>query len=225
MQDLQRFDAVLFDCDGVLVDSEPITNGVLRDMLEEAGWKLSPAECMRLFIGKAVKDERATIEAHTGKPLTEQWLASFRARRDQQLLLRLVPIPGAAEAVELVHAQFGGRIACASGADRGKVELQLEHCGLMRFFAGRIFSGHEMPRSKPAPDVYLAAAAALGIEPGRCAVVEDTVPGTTAGVAAGATVFGFSPATAGHDAPAALRAAGARTIFTEMRDLPGLLRG
>ena len=84
-----RFDAVLFDCDGVLVDSEPITNGVLRDMLEEAGWPLTPAECMHIFLGKAVKDERARIEAHTGRPLTEAWLAAFRARRDQPFFLYL----------------------------------------------------------------------------------------------------------------------------------------
>ena len=220
-----RFDAVLFDCDGVLVDSEPITNGVLRDMLEEAGWRLAPAECMQLFLGRAVKDQRHLIERHTGRPLTDEWLAAFRARRDEQLLLRVHPVAGAVEAVERVHALFDGRIACASGADRCKVELQLRRCGLMRFFEGRIFSGHEMPRSKPAPDVYLAAAAALGADPRRCAVVEDTVPGTTAGVAAGAMVFGYSPAEAGHDAPGALRAAGAAGIFTAMRDLPALLAG
>ena len=75
---LLKFDAVLFDCDGVLVDSEPITNGVLRDMLEEAGWKLSSAECMRLFIGKAVKDEAALIEEKTGRSLTDEWLHQFR---------------------------------------------------------------------------------------------------------------------------------------------------
>ena len=218
-----RFDAVLFDCDGVLVDSEPITNGVLREMLEEAGWSLTPAECMRLFIGKAVKDERARIEAHTGKPLTEAWLAQFRERRNVRLEREVRPVEGAVDAVERVHAAFGGRIACASGADRFKVELQLARCGMARFFEGRIFSGHELPRSKPAPDVYLAAAAALGIARGRCAVVEDTVPGTLAGVAAGATVFGYSPPEAGHDAPAALRDAGAVHIFTAMRDLPALL--
>ncbi|MES2956281.1 MAG: HAD hydrolase-like protein, partial [Pseudomonadota bacterium] len=77
-----KFDAVLFDCDGVLVDSEPITNGVLRDMLEELGWKLSSDECMRLFIGKAVKDEAALIEANTGQPVTEDWMQRFRERRN-----------------------------------------------------------------------------------------------------------------------------------------------
>jgi HAD superfamily hydrolase (TIGR01509 family) len=218
-----RFDAVLFDCDGVLVDSEPITNGVLRDMLEESGWTLTPAECMRLFIGKAVKDEAALIESRTGRPLTEAWMLHFRERRNESLVRELKPIRGAVDAVAGIHALYQGRLACASGADRFKVELQLQHCGLMPYFSGRIFSGHELPRSKPAPDVYLAAAAALGVEASRCAVVEDTVTGVTAGVAAGATVFGYSPSEAGHDAPAALRAAGALTIFTDMLELQSLL--
>ena len=214
---------MLFDCDGVLVDSESITNGVLRDMLEERGWKLSAQECMQRFIGKAVKDEAALIEAHTGQPLTEDWMVRFRERRNAGLTRDLKPIPGAVEAVAKIHGLFEGRIACASGADRFKVELQLQKCGLMPYFKGRIFSGYEMPRSKPFPDVYLAAAAALGIQPARCAVVEDTVTGVAAGVAAGATVFGYSPPEAGHDAPEALRAAGASRIFVTMFELPDLL--
>jgi HAD superfamily hydrolase (TIGR01509 family) len=218
-----KFDAVLFDCDGVLVDSEPITNGVLRDMLEELGWKLSREECMRIFVGKAVKDEAATIEAHTGQPLTEDWMVRFRERRNEGLIKHVQAIPGATEAVTVLHQRFEGRIACASGADRFKVELQLEKCGLLPYFKGRIFSGHELPRSKPAPDVYLAAAAALRVDPARCAVVEDTVTGVTAGVAAGATVFGYSPPEAGHDAPEALKRAGASTIFTDLWQLPALL--
>lgn len=220
-----KFDAVLFDCDGVLVDSEPITNGVLRDMLEEAGWKLSSAECLRLFIGKAVKDEVVLIEEKTGRPLTDEWLREFRGRRNEGLVEGLLPVRGALEAVAQIHTLYQGRIACASGADRFKVELQLEKCGLMPYFKGRIFSGHELPRSKPAPDVYLAAAAALGVDAKRCAVVEDTVTGVMAGVAAGATVFGYSPPEAGHDAPDALRAAGASLIFIDMAKLPALLMG
>jgi HAD superfamily hydrolase (TIGR01509 family) len=218
-----KFEAVLFDCDGVLVDSEPITNGVLRDMLEESGWKLSPAECMKLFIGKAVKDEAANIEAHIGKPLTEDWMVQFRERRNQRLISEVLAIRNVVSAVTQLHKAYAGRIACASGADRFKVELQLEKCGLMPFFKGRIFSGHEMPRSKPAPDVYLAAAAALGVDPRRCAVVEDTVTGVTAGIAAGATVFGYSPPEVGHDNPAALKQAGASLVFADMADLPVLL--
>ena len=220
---MAKFEAVLFDCDGVLVDSESITNGVLREMLEDLGWKLSSEECMRIFIGKALKDERAQIEAQTGRPLDDAWLASFRERRNEQLMLRVEAVRGAVDAVRQIHERFGGRIACASGADRAKVELQLEKCGLMPFFRGRVFSGHELPRSKPAPDVYLAAAAALGVDPAHCAVIEDTSIGATAGVAAGATVFGYSPPEAGHDTPAALRAVGAAAVFTDMAQLPGLL--
>jgi len=192
-------------------------------MLEELGWKLSAEECMRLFVGKAVKDERGLIEARTGRPLADDWLVRFRERRNVDLIGRVQPIRGAIGAVAVIHDRLEGRIACASGADRFKVELQLDKCGLMPYFAGRIFSGHEMPRSKPAPDVYLAAAEALGVEPGRCAVVEDTVTGVAAGIAAGATVFGYSPPEAGHDAPAALRAAGAVHIVSDMALLPQLL--
>ena len=218
-----RIEAVLFDCDGVLVDSERITNAVLREMLEELGWNLNTDECMRIFMGKAVKDERGLIESHTGQPLTEDWLVRFRERRNVNLIQGVLPIRGAVAAVALTHERFEGRIACASGADRFKVELQLDKCGLMPYFAGRVFSGHEQPRTKPAPDVYLAAAAALNVDPARCAVIEDTATGVAAGVAAGATVFGYSPAEAGHDAPQILRDAGALRIFTDMAQLPGLL--
>jgi len=213
---------VLFDCDGVLVDSEGITNGVLRDMLEELGWKLTREECMRIFLGKAVKDEKALIEAKTGGELREDWFVRFRERRNEQLLAGVQPIRHAVQAVESISACFAGRIACCSGADRWKVEMQLAKCGLLPFFDGRIFSGHEMPRSKPHPDVYLAAMEHLGVLPARCLVVEDTVTGAAAGVAAGCTVYGYSPPEAGHDAPAALRAAGARVVFADMADLPRL---
>lgn len=215
-----KFDAVLFDCDGVLVDSERITNGVLREMLGELGWKLTPAECMRIFVGKAVKDEAALIEAHTGQPLTEDWLVRFRERRNVRLAEEVAPIHGAPEAVRELHALLQGRIACASGADRPKVEMQLLKCGMYDFFEGRIFSGHDLPRSKPAPDVYLAAIEAVQVPPGRCVVIEDTITGVTAGIAAGATVWGYSPPEAGHDTADALRRAGASFVFTRMQDLP-----
>ena len=217
------FDAILFDCDGVLVDSEPITNGVLCQMLNEAGWALPPAECMRLFIGRTVRSEAARIERETGRPLTDAWMAEFYARRNARLQAELLAIPGALDAVRAVHARLGGRIACASGADRQKVEMQLAQVGLTPYFAGRIFSGHEMPATKPAPDVYLAAAAAVGVPPARCLVVEDTVTGVTAGVAAGATVVGYSPSSVGHGSPEALRAAGAVCIIASMAELPALL--
>jgi HAD superfamily hydrolase (TIGR01509 family) len=217
------FDAVLFDCDGVLVDSEPITNRVLTDMLGELGWQLSVEETLRIFVGKAVKDEAALIEARTGYAITADWLMQFRARRNAALDRELVAIPGAAAAVRALHSALNGRIAVASGADRIKVELQLAKAGILECFEGRIFSGHETPRSNPYPDVYLAASAALGVDPRRCAVVEDTVTGATAGVAAGATVFGYCPSELGHSSATALHGAGAAQIFRDMAGLPRLL--
>nr|WP_077032952.1 HAD family phosphatase [Pelomonas sp. KK5] len=218
-----KFEAILFDCDGVLVDSETITHIVLQRMLAEAGWTLGLDECMRLFIGKLVRDQAPLIERMTGRPLTEEWLSSFRAARNKALANELEVIPGAPAAVAALREASGGRIACASGADRPKIELQLRKVGLYELFEGRIFSGHEMPRSKPAPDVYLAAAAALGADPRRCAVIEDTATGVTAGVAAGATVFGYAPGGPSHGSPEQLLAAGASHVFTDMAQLPALL--
>lgn len=214
-----KFDAVLFDCDGVLVDSEPITNGVLRDMLEEQGWSMSVQECMQHFVGKAVMDERASIEARTGKPLTPEWMAEFRARRNAALQADVAAIANVHDAVQRIHAGYAGRIACASGADLPKVLLQLRKVALLSFFEGRAFSGHDTPRSKPFPDVYLAAATALGVDAARCAVVEDTPTGIAAGVAAGATVFGYAP----QGQEDVLLQAGASHVFVDMAELPGLL--
>ena len=214
-----RFDAVLFDCDGVLVDSEPIVHRVLRDMLEERGWSLTEHYCHQIFLGRRVVDEREQIERETGQPLTPEWLAAFQARRNAALTDQLLAVPNIHAAVHALHTRLDARIACASGADRNKVELQLRKVGLIDYFDGRIFSGHETPRSKPHPDVYLAAAAALGVDPRRCAVVEDTTTGIAAGVAAGATVFAYLPEGDGQ----ALRAAGAHAVFADMAHLPALL--
>jgi HAD superfamily hydrolase (TIGR01509 family) len=196
MTPVPLFDAVLFDCDGVLVDSEPITNGVLREVLNESGWAITQAECLAVFIGKAVRDERARIEAETGKPLTEAWMRAFYARRDVRLRAELKAMDGALQAVATAHHHTAGRIACASGADKAKVVMQIEMAGMALYFEDRIFSGHDLPRSKPAPDVYLAAAAHLRADPSRCLVIEDTATGVRAGLDAGATVWGYCPA--GH---------------------------
>jgi HAD superfamily hydrolase (TIGR01509 family) len=215
-----KFNAVLFDCDGVLVDSESITCGVLRDMLEERGWAMTLQQCMDIFVGHMVTDKRAEIEAQTGLPITQEWMLAFRERRNAALVADIQAIPNVHAAVKAVHQSMNGRIACASGADRFKVEMMLTQVGLADYFAGNIFSGHEMPRSKPHPDVYLAAAAHLGVNPTRCAVVEDTTIGVRAGVSAGATVFGYAPLGDGQ----ALRDAGASVVFSDMAELPGLMR-
>lgn len=219
----ESFDAVLFDCDGVLVDSESITNRVLRDMLNASGWPITTEECLRSFIGKTVRSQAALIEQHTGQPLTDAWMAQFYALRNEALHAELVAIDGAVQAVEHIHAAFSGRIACASGADRAKVEMQLAKVGLSTYFDGRVFSGHEMPRSKPFPDVYFAAADALGANPARCLVIEDTLTGVQAGVAAGATVWGYFPQDQGHAQSGDLTAAGASRIFSRMDELRALL--
>ena len=215
-----KFEAILFDCDGVLVDSEPIVNGVLRDMLEERGWAMSTQDCMDYFLGKTVRDERVAIEAHTGQALTEDWMALFYERRNAELRERLAIITGAHAAVDAAHKHTLARIACASGADRFKVEMQLTQVGLIDFFEGCVFSGHEMPRSKPAPDVYLAAAHHLNAPPTQCLVIEDSTVGVRAGVAAGATVWAYCP-TPAHGP--ALLAAGAIRLLGSMSELPGLL--
>jgi HAD superfamily hydrolase (TIGR01509 family) len=212
--------AILFDCDGVLVDSEAITCGVLRDQLEASGWSMTLAECMDRFIGRTVREQAPEIEARTGQPFTEAWLQNFYQRRNEALSADLQIIPDAHLAVQAAHDRVQGRIACASGADRFKVEMMLTQVGLIPFFAGRIFSGHEMARSKPAPDVYLAAASFLQTPGEDCLVIEDTPVGVTAGVAAGATVWAYCPLLA---AGPALLQAGAQRLFASMAELPDLL--
>lgn len=211
-----NFQAVLFDCDGVLVDSEAITCGVLRDMFEEQGWRMTLTECMQRFVGYTVKSRRELIEANTGVPLTDDWLQQFFERRNVQLEQRISAIDGVHDAVQHLSEQCDGHIAVASGADRHKVEMMLRKVGLHDFFAGRIFSGHEMPRSKPHPDVYLAAAAHLQVDPARCLVIEDTPVGVAAGVRAGSAVWGYAPAGAGAQT---LLDAGVVKVFGHMREL------
>lgn len=215
--------AVLFDCDGVLVDSERITNTVLRAMLHELGWVISVEDCLRLFVGKMFRDEAPLIAKHTGFWIDDVWMAEFRARRDIALQEKLRVIPGAVDAVRAVALAYPDRIACASSADRPKIEMQLRKVGLYDVFAGRIFSGLELEHSKPAPDVYLAAASALGIDPAEAAVIEDSPTGVRAGHAAGAHVFGYSPDSPVHHRPEQLLAVGADETFADMADLPDLL--
>lgn len=218
-----KYQAILFDCDGVLVDSERITNGVLREMLTDMGWKLSEAECMKHFIGHLVQDQGELIKKHTGQQIDDAWIEAFRIRRNQALHASLTAIEHIHEALKAITDVYGTKIACASGADREKVVLQLTKTGLLHFFEGRIFSGVEMPKSKPAPDVYLAAAAALKVDPKLCAVIEDSTTGARAGVAAGCTVLAYCPDEIGHSSAQAMRDVGASAVFGSMLDLPGLL--
>lgn len=220
-----KFSAVLFDCDGVLVDSEHISNNVLREMLEELGLTMTQREVGFHFNGKTMKDELRWISCQVGRSLPKDWLFEFWQRRNAMLSLHLEPIQNAKQAVQLIHDRYSGLIACTSGGDRQKIELQLTKVGLLKFFKDRVFSGYEVTLSKPAPDVYLKAAYVLGVDPSKCAVIEDSVTGVQAGVAAGATVFGFlNPEDKfGLTSAEELLQAGAWSLFTDMNALPDLL--
>ena len=218
-----RFDCVIFDCDGVLVDSEPIVHRVLNRVLNEIGIEITLEESMKWFLGRAVRDELGNIEARLGKPLPRNFLSEWFVRRDAALIEELEAVPHVRQAIEAIKAR-GLPVCVASGADRIKVKLQLNHTQLVELFTDdaareHIFSATEVEHSKPAPDVYLLAARTMGVDPSRCAVIEDSPTGATAGVAAGMTVFGYAASTNAD----ALRAVGVTTIFTDMRELPGLI--
>jgi beta-phosphoglucomutase-like phosphatase (HAD superfamily) len=237
-----RVDAVIFDCDGVLVDSEPITNRVLTDLLGELGLHFTLEQTMRTFMGKALREELSIIEALAGRRLPPDWYAGFVARRDAALAREVGAVPGIAHALDALE-RMGVPYAVASGADRAKMRLTLGTTGLLPRFespgaallaaappgttghrvspvtGSRLFGADMVERAKPAPDVYLLAARALGVDPARCLVVEDTPTGTAAGVAAGATVFGYCA----HTEPRGLLAAGAGAVFDDMRRLPAFL--
>lgn len=216
-----RFDAILFDCDGVLVDSEPIVNRLIWEMLIELGIDISLEDSIQRFLGKAIREELDAIAEMRGAPLPPNWLSTFQARRNVLLEAEVEAVPHIGHAIDVL-SRLGLPMAVASGADRMKVELQLNRTGLIEHFQPtdvRIFSATEVARSNPAPDVYLLAASSLGVSPSRCLVIEDSPTGVTAGHAAGMTVLAY----AGRNAPGPLIAAGATRTFTDMRELPELL--
>jgi HAD superfamily hydrolase (TIGR01509 family) len=215
---MSSFDCILFDCDGVLVDSELPTNEVLRDMVNELGATITTEDSMRIFMGHSISDaySQSEVKRLTGKAAPADFYPNFLRRRDEALRARVVAIPHIAETLPRITLPF----AVASGAEVAKMHLTLGKTGLKKFFPDdRMFGKDMVAQSKPAPDVYLLAAKTLGFAPVRCAVIEDTVSGTTAGVAAGMTVFGFCH----HNAPLPLLGAGATAVFNDMRKLPKLL--
>jgi HAD superfamily hydrolase (TIGR01509 family) len=215
-----KFDAILFDCDGVLVDSETITNQVICDTLNAYGAKVDMAQTMSAFLGRSLRESSDVVAKLIGKPPPESFFTDFLLARDAALAERVEAVPGVAAVVAALQAQ-GKPFAVASGADVHKMGITLGRSQLLQAFEGRIFGSDHVAHSKPAPDVYLFAAKALGVDPRRCAVVEDTPTGTRAGVAAGATVFAYSGAA--HGDANALLAAGATAVFNDMVSLPHLL--
>ena len=208
--------SVIFDCDGVLVDSEVISNRVLAEVLTRAGLPMTTAESTALFKGRAWAQNLAVIAERMGGAPPAGLTERYRAARDAALAA-VEPVPGVVEALDRIDLPD----CVASSGDHQKMRLTLGATGLYDRFAGRIFSAVDIGGvGKPAPDLFLHAAERMGFDPASTAVVEDSLPGVQAGVAAGMTVLAY--ATDG-EAPA-LEAAGGR-VFTDMAALPGLLRG
>lgn len=209
---------VIFDCDGVLVDSEKISNRVLAETLTELGLPTTTEEAYAEYKGRMLANIGARAEARSGVPLADGWIERFEARRAEAFRNELVAIPGAREAVTAVSAA-GINVCVATQGKPEKSALTLGITGLRDLFGeDAVFTSYEVPRGKPHPDLFLHAAGTMGVEPARCVVVEDSALGVEAAVAAGMAVFGYAPAT---DA-ASLEAAGAKT-FLDMADLSVLL--
>ena len=176
---------VIFDCDGVLVDSEPISNAILARVLTRHGLALSPQEALREFKGMLMRDLIAKAEQQLGAPLPAEFVDEFESEREVELRAHLTAIPGARLAVERVR-QAGIKACVASQGKLSKTELTLSLCGLRDHFADdELFSAHSVPRGKPHPDLFLHAARTMGAPPAACVVVEDTSLGVRAALSAG----------------------------------------
>jgi len=215
MQDLRL---VIFDCDGVLVDSETISNGVLARLLSAEGLPTTLAQARRDYQGLLLGEVFERAGQKLGRALPEDLPSRFESERAEVFRRELEPVPGAGEVVEQVAAA-GVAVCVASQGKLEKTRLSLELTGLRSLFPDRVlFSAWNVPRGKPHPDLFLQAAAEMGVEPAHCVVVEDTPSGVTAGVSAGMRVYGYA-ADSDEDA---LRRAGART-FDLLEQLPELL--
>jgi len=193
------FDLVIFDCDGVVVDSERIVHEVFGDFIRSLGADLDANRMNELFLGRRLADCLAIVEGITGRPTPSNALESYRAERDRVLRERVRPVEGIREVLEALTIRY----CIASGGDHAKMRATLGATTLLPLFEGRLYSATEVPRGKPAPDVFLFAAQRMGATPERTAVIEDSVNGVLAGRAAGMTVFGFAGLVAAEDLAAA----------------------
>jgi HAD superfamily hydrolase (TIGR01509 family) len=209
---------IIFDCDGVLVDSESISCGVLAQMLTEEGLPTTLAEARRDYQGLLLADVASQAQAKLGRLLPEDWLATFERERAKVFKRDLEAVQGAAAAVQQIKAA-GLAVCVASQGKLQKTKLSLDLTGLRHLFPARtLFSAYQVPRGKPYPDLFLHAAHAMGARPPDCIVVEDTPSGVAAAVCAGMRTFGY----AADSDETALRQAGAE-IFHSLEELPGLI--
>jgi HAD superfamily hydrolase (TIGR01509 family) len=209
------FDLLIFDCDGVLVDSEPLVNRVFVEMLAELGFPLDYEHALHEFSGASMATRLETARRRGG-PLPVDFGAAFDRRLNDLLGRQLRPVPGIVAAL----ARLPGPRCVASNGSHHDMRLRLGAAGLLDAFEPYLFSAAEVARPKPYPDLFLHAAQRLGVPPSRCAVIEDSVAGVRAAAAAGMAAFGYSALTPGQ----ALREAGAR-IFADMAQLPSVLEG
>ena len=198
---MPRIDAVIFDCDGTLVDSEPLANAALVDALATLNIHISLGEAMRRYVGGRMADCVADIEQRTGRKLPDSFVPELRTRTSEVFRSRLRPMEGAEETLAALMVP-----ACvASSGPMEKIELSLGVTGLARFFArDRVFSAYDVGAWKPDPKLFLHAANMLDVAPQHCAVVEDSLPGVQAGTNAGMRTFWFRPHRAIPDSVTAL---------------------
>jgi HAD superfamily hydrolase (TIGR01509 family) len=209
---------VIFDCDGVLVDSEPIALRFEANRIARYGWRITPAEIVELFVGRSDSFVREEVARRTGRTLGPEWDAAVQAEFWPALERGLEPVDGIVAALAAIDDR-GVRSCVASSGTHDKMRFTLGRTGLWDRFEGRVFSASEVARGKPAPDLFLHAAARMQTEPTRCAVVEDSAAGVSAAVDAGMRVFAY----AGGVTPRSKLERPGVTSFDDMRELPALL--
>jgi HAD superfamily hydrolase (TIGR01509 family) len=210
-----KSDLIIFDCDGVLVDSEVLSCSCLADVLADHGVELGLDRALELFAGRNVAAVREYCSA-LGHPLPDEFSADLATRVRDAFSSSLSPIEGIGSVLERLRVPS----CVASSSDLERVSLALALTGLAAHFGERVYTSQMVKHGKPAPDLFLHAAARMQTDPGRTLVVEDSVSGVTAGKAAGMTVWGFVGGGhyASRDGRAILLAAGADRVFTRMAD-------
>ena len=206
---------VIFDCDGVLVDSERLAIKVDVQLLAELGWVMTEAEAVDRFVGLSMAQIRRQVETRLGRALPPSWEDDFHTRLREVFASELAPVPGIVEALDAIRDQT----CVASSGTHEKIKFSLTLTGLYDRFAGRIFSASEVLRGKPAPDLFLHAAARMCADSSECVVVEDSAPGVAAALAAGMRVLAYS----GGVTPVQKLDRHGAIVFDNMRELPALL--
>lgn len=216
MSNRQRpFELLILDCDGVVVDSEPITMRVLVEMLGELGVSIDPDEANRRFIGTTFERTLELIAELLGAPVPRDFVPDYRHRTFEALEAELKPVHGIEAALDRITIPY----CVASNGPHVKMRKTLGVTGLIPRFEGRMFSSADVARGKPFPDLFLHAARHFGVAPAACLVVEDSTNGIAAARAAGMSVYGFSARTPGEG----LLVAGAHRVFRQMSELPLLV--